>query len=155
MQYIDIDILKPHKANPRKLKARELEKLCASLQANPEYFEARPIICDSKHVIWAGNSRYKAAQKLGMKQVPVHIMDLPEAKMREIMIRDNVSNGEWDMDMLAEEWSFDELTLGGLELQSDWEASAGEQVDDKLARKAKTKTMKTVQCPHCQETFEI
>lgn len=158
MQYLDVDLLRPHKDNPRKIKAREVEKLCESIKSNPEYFEARPIICDANYIIWAGNSRYKAAKQLGLTQVPVHIIDLPEEKMREIMIRDNVNNGEWDVDVLANGWTFEELTDFGLNVDHGW--GVADQGDDELPAdigKAgkKTKAKKIITCPHCSKDIEI
>lgn len=60
--------------------------------------------------------RLKAIQELGIKEVPVTIVDWEEAKQREFIIKDNVSFGEWDWDVLANEWDTDELTEWGMDL---------------------------------------
>ena len=157
MTYIEIDKLKPHKGNPRRISSKELDKLGKSIKNNPDYFEARPIICDINYTIYAGNSRYKAAQKIGMQKVPVHVMNLPEAKMREIMIRDNVNNGEWDVNILADEFDFDILTDFGLELTGNWgtdeEENAEKTAEKTSSKKAKAKT--TIICPNCNKEVEI
>ncbi|GHT02076.1 hypothetical protein AGMMS49525_04850 [Bacteroidia bacterium] len=128
MKYIEIEKLTPNKDNPRKISLKEIDKLAESLKNNPEYFEARPIICNSELVIYAGHSRYKASKRLGLEKVPVHIMNLPEAKMREIMIRDNVNNGDWDTNILADDWDIDDLTDFGLQFKGGF--SSEEESDE-------------------------
>jgi ParB-like chromosome segregation protein Spo0J len=45
-----------------------------------------------------------------MKEIPVIVTDLTEEQQREFLIKDNVSGGEWDWDILANEWNTEELT---------------------------------------------
>ncbi|MCL1932429.1 MAG: ParB N-terminal domain-containing protein [Candidatus Azobacteroides sp.] len=158
MIYLDINKLQPHKDNPRKISFGQIEKLCESIKNNPEYFEARPIICNTDYIIYAGNSRYKAAKKLGLEKVPVHVMDLPEEKMREIMIRDNVNNGTWNEAVLADDWNIDSLVNFGLEFGSfssnkNEETSESEITESKT--KKKNKTRKIITCPYCNKDIEI
>ncbi len=106
--------------NPRTIKKDQFEKLKKSLTDNPDYFEARPIILSNrtgKLVIIAGNQRYKAAKAIGMTEVPTILLEgLSEEREREIVIRDNVENGDWDMDALANEWNAQDLLDWGVEL---------------------------------------
>jgi ParB-like chromosome segregation protein Spo0J len=158
MKYVDIDLLKPNKLNPRKITVRQVEKLSASLKDNPEYFEARPVICDAQYTVWAGHSRLKAAKYLGLKEVPVHVIDLPEEKMKEIMIRDNVNNGEWDTNIIADLWD-DELDLlagFGLEFKNFGpdDGDSGD-ITETGKKSKKTKTKKIIECPHCKKEIEI
>ncbi|MDR0573844.1 MAG: ParB N-terminal domain-containing protein [Tannerella sp.] len=165
MKYVNIDILKPNKLNPRKISIKQVEKLSVSLKENPEYFEARPIICDSQYTVWAGHSRLKAAKYLGLKEAPVHIIDLPEEKMKEIMIRDNVNNGEWDTNILSDLWDeeLDLLADFGLEFKSsgwgddeaDEAGEAQDAVNGKSKKSKKTKEKKIIECPHCKNEIEI
>jgi len=113
---VDMD---PLYKNPRYIKDREFLELCKSIRENPEYFEARPIILSNRTgllVIIAGNMRHKAAIHEGIKQVPTFLLEgLTEEKEREIIIRDNVSNGSWDYDTLANEgWDKDQLIEWGV-----------------------------------------
>lgn len=105
--------------NPRTIKKDDMERLKQSIKDNPDYFEARPIILSNRTgdlVILAGNQRYEAAKALGMDEVPTFLLEgLTEAREREIIIRDNVSNGDWDMDALANEWDIDLLQEWGVE----------------------------------------
>lgn len=117
--------------NPRTIKKDDMERLKKSIKDNPDYFEARPIILSNRTgelVILAGNQRYEAAKALKMDEVPTYLLEgLTEAREREIIIRDSVSNGDWDMDALANEWDTQELVDWGLDL--DW-ASGGGLYDD-------------------------
>jgi hypothetical protein len=152
MQYIDITKLQPHPKNPRKIAKRELKKLCESIQNNKEYFEARPVITNQKYIIYAGNSRYKAAIELGLKEIPVYVMNLPEKKMQEIMIRDNVNNGRWD-EVLLSDYDFSFLENCGLQINGLEEHP--EQTEQEKPKKNKPKQKKVVTCPHCFKEIEL
>ncbi len=116
MEYRKLSELKELQGNPRKISAKAFETLCESIAGNEQYFEARPLILSDRTgelVIIAGNQRFKAAKKLKLKKVPTYLLSgLTEEKEREIVIRDNVQSGEWDYDILANEW--DTVSL------SDW-----------------------------------
>lgn len=118
--------------NPRTIKKDDMERLKKSIKDNPDYFEARPIILSNRTgelVILAGNQRYEAAKALKMDEVPTFLLEgLTEAREREIIIRDNVSNGEWDMDLLANEWDTQELTDWGVDIT--WDEPEQEVIED-------------------------
>lgn len=122
--YREIESLKKAENNPRTISEEQLLKLQKSIQDNPDYFEARPIILSDRTgvlMIIAGNQRYEACVRLGMKEVStVLISNLTEEKEREIMVRDNVNNGEWDNAKLVY-WDVDELKDWGIELPTAWE----------------------------------
>lgn len=101
-------------SNPRQWTQTDIDRIAKSLEETPELFEARPLIVylnGADYVILGGNLRYEGAKKNKMKDVPVHILppDLSIEKLKEIVIKDNGSFGDWDMDMLANEW--DDLPL--------------------------------------------
>jgi len=104
--------------NPRIIKDDDFNRLVKSIKDNPEYFNARPVILSNRTgelVIIAGNQRYEAAKKIGLKEIPTYLIEgLTEDKEREIIIRDNVSNGKWDFDILANEWEATDLNEWGL-----------------------------------------
>jgi DNA modification methylase len=106
--------------NPRTINKHQFEVLKKSIADNPDYFAARPIICSDRTgelVIIAGNQRYKAARALKLEKVPVHILSsLTDQREKEIIIRDNVENGEWNMDVLANEWDSESLHDWGIEM---------------------------------------
>ena len=118
--YRPIADLKELPGNPRTIKKDQFEKLKTSIKDNADYFEARPLILSNRTgelVILAGNQRYKASKALGLKEVPTILLEgLSEEREKEIIIRDNVENGEWNIDMLANEWNPDDLISWGVEL---------------------------------------
>ena len=120
VEYRAISELNELEGNPRTIKKDDFERLKKSLQDNQDYFEARPIILSDrtgKLVIIAGNQRYKAAKAIGLTEVPTVLLSgLTEEREREIVIRDNVENGEWDMDILANEWDTTDLKEWGAEI---------------------------------------
>jgi len=119
MEYKKISEIKLLENNPRTISDRQFKILCTSIKKNIDYFEARPLILSDRTgelVVIAGNQRYKAAESLGLKEVPTYLMkNLTEETEREIVIRDNISNGDWDFDLLANEWNTEELEDWGLE----------------------------------------
>lgn len=118
VEYRAIAEIKELPGNPRTIKKDQFEKLKTSLRDNPDYFEARPLILSDRTgelVVIAGNQRLKAAKAIGIKEVPsVIIPNLTADREREIIIRDNVNNGDWDMDELANNWDASELTEWGV-----------------------------------------
>ena len=121
VEYRALSEIKPLDNNPRYIKTDDFERLCASVQNNADYFECRPIILSDRTgelIIIAGNQIYKAAQEVGLKEVPTILLHgLTEAKEKEIVIRDNVQNGKWDWDILSSEaWgSVDDLQDWGVD----------------------------------------
>lgn len=121
VEYRPLESLKPLENNPRYIKEEDFERLCASVQNNPELFEAQPIILSDRTgelVIIAGNQRYRAAKEVGLKEVPtVLLTGLTEQKEKEIIIRTNITNGKWDYDRLAnDDWSIEDLGDWGLDV---------------------------------------
>jgi len=124
LQYRSIKDLKKLPGNPRTIKEKDMDTLVKSIKDNPDYFEARPLILSDRTgelIILAGNQRYEAARMVGLEQVPTYLLEnLTPEREQEIIIRDNISNGEWDWDVLTNEWDTDLLDLWGLELPADW-----------------------------------
>ena len=118
-QYHDLSTLNKLPGNPRVIRDKQFQQLCESLTLNRDYFEARPLILSDRTgelVIIAGNQRYEAARAIGMTSVPTFLLkDLTEEREKEIIIRDNVNNGEWDYDILANEWNEGPLSDWGIE----------------------------------------
>ena len=112
--------LKLNEANPRVIKDDKFKKLVESIKSFPQMMELRPIVVDEMNVIQGGNMRYRALVELGYKEVPEGWVkqgkELTPEQWREFVIKDNVGFGEWDFEMLANEWNADELQEWGLDL---------------------------------------
>ena len=116
MKKVAIGELKPNPNNPRIIKDDKFKKLVQSIKDLPEMAEVRPIVVNTDMVVLGGNMRLKAMREAGWKEVPIEVVDWDEDKQRQFIIKDNVSGGEWDWDMLANEWDADELNEWGLDL---------------------------------------
>lgn len=105
--------------NPRLIKDDKFTKLVKSIKEFPEMLNIRPIVVNADMVILGGNMRFKACKEAGLKEVPIIIADnLTEEQQREFLIKDNTSGGEWDFEMLANEWDVEQLDEWGLEVPS-------------------------------------
>lgn len=118
--------------NPRLIKDDKFTKLVKSIKDFPEMLDIRPIVVNSDMVILGGNMRFKACKEAGLKEVPVIIADnLTEEQQREFLIKDNTSGGEWDFEMLANEWDVEQLEDWGLEVPNfDSEVHLEAEEDD-------------------------
>ena len=115
---LKINELKPNKDNPRIIKDHKFKKLVKSIKEFPEMLELRPIVVDEDMTILGGNMRYRASIEAGLKEVYVKIAKgLSENQKKEFIVKDNVGFGEWDWDILANEWDSIKLEDWGLELK--------------------------------------
>lgn len=114
---IKISEIKLNPNNPRLIKDDKFKKLVKSIQEFPEMLDIRPIVVNSDMIILGGNMRFKACKEAGLKEIPIIIADnLTEEQQREFLIKDNTSGGEWDFEMLANEWDVEQLDEWGLEV---------------------------------------
>ena len=124
---IDIDKIKMNNENPRIIKDNKFKKLVKSIKDFPEMLEKRPLIIDENNVVLGGNMRLKALEHLKYKKVPViQVTDWNEEMKKEFIIKDNVGFGEWDFDILANEWDIEKLNEWGLDFDFKIEPEAEE-----------------------------
>jgi len=117
IEQVNISEVKPNPNNPRIIKDDKFAKLVQSIKDFPKMLEIRPIVVNSDMIVLGGNMRLKACKEAGLKKV--HIIkaeDLTEEQQREFIIKDNVSGGEWDWSMLANEWDVEQLDAWGLDV---------------------------------------
>lgn len=113
--YKNVKELKLNPKNPRKNDCA-VDTVIKSIE---KYGFKNPLIIDTDGIVWCGNTRLKAAKKMGLKEVPCILADdLTEEQIREYALIDNKSNeiADWDMELLSDELS--ELDLSDFEL--DW-----------------------------------
>lgn len=104
MESIDINLLIPHEHNPRTISARKFEYLKQSIRDFPEMLQIRPIIVDMTNRILCGNMRFQACRDIGLETIYINRVDLPDDRAKELMVKDNLSYGDWDMDSLEFGW---------------------------------------------------
>ena len=130
MEKVKISEVKLNPNNPRLIKDDKFKKLVQSIKDFPEMLNIRPIVVNKDMIILGGNMRYKACKEAGLKEIPIIITDLSEDKQREFLIKDNTSGGEWDWQVLANEWDAEELDAWGLDLPIDFNPEVLEAEED-------------------------
>ena len=95
--------------NPRTISKENYRKLVKSLAEFPEMLNARPIVVNEDRVILGGNMRFRACKEAGLKEVAVYVASWSEVKQKQFVVKDNVSFGEWNFDVLANDWEIEEL----------------------------------------------
>jgi len=114
---VSINKIKPNQDNPRLIKDYKFQKLVNSIKEFPEMLEKRPIVVDENMIVLGGNMRLKACQEAGLKEVDITIAEgWTDAQKKEFIIKDNVGFGEWDWDLLANNWQSEKLNDWGLEV---------------------------------------
>jgi len=134
-----ISDIKANPNNPRIIKDDKFKKLVESVKSFPEMLELRPIVVNKDMIILGGNMRFKACKEAWIKEIPVIIADnLTEEQEREFLIKDNVSGGEWDWDILANEWDKEELEEWGLDVTFETVEPEAEEDDFEVDEWIKT-----------------
>jgi len=164
----NIKNIKVNSKNPRIIKDDKFAKLVKSIREFPEMLEKRPIICftdvDGKFVVLGGNMRLKASQEVGLKELPIILADdWTQEQRNEFLIKDNVGFGEWDWDMLANEWDSENLTDWGLDVwqapvEVDYDILDEEDVSDQLENMTngvKKAIQIEFEAEHYEEAFEL
>lgn len=158
--------LKSNPNNPRTISDHKLDKLIASIRDFDAMLEARPIIVNKDYVVLGGNMRLLALQKLGYDEIPdtwVKVVEFDSKQELEFIIKDNVGFGEWDWDILANEWDNTQLGEWGLDVWQpeedvDYSILDEEDVDDQLKDMADG-VMKAIQIEfepdHYDEAYEL
>lgn len=104
--------------NPRTITKSKRERLKKSLLEFPEMMELRSVIIDEKNMVLAGNQRVTVLMELDPdKEIEVtKVTGLSESKKKEFKIKDNAHYGEWDLSVLFEDYSQDDIFEAGLDL---------------------------------------
>ena len=118
---VNINSLNPAKYNPRQISNKQYEDLKASMEkfgcVDPIIININP---ERLNVVVGGHQRLRILRELGAEKVPTVSVNLSEEDERELNVRLNKSGGEWDMDILAnefdvvdlKEWGFKGIELG-------------------------------------------
>jgi DNA modification methylase len=117
IEEINIKLIIPHPNNPRFIRDDKFKKLVKSIKEFPEMLQLRPIIVDDNCVVLGGNMRLRACKEAGIERVPIiKASSLTAEQQKRFIISDNVGFGEWDWDVLANEWDENQLIDWGLDL---------------------------------------
>ena len=110
IEEIEISKLKPATYNPRQITTKQYKDLKSSVE---KFGLVDPIIVNKDMTIIGGHQRYKICKDLKHTEIDCVVLDLSKEEERELNIRLNKNTGEFDMDILANEFDIDELTDWG------------------------------------------
>lgn len=161
----NINKVKSNPNNPRVIKDDKFTKLVNSIKEFPKMLEIRPIVVNDDMIVLGGNMRLKACKEAGLKEVPIiKASELTEDEQRQFIIKDNVSGGEWDWEMLNSEWDAEQLDGWGLDVP-EFETEVDYSIlddDDELNQQLEDMTngvKKAIQiefeAEHYEEAFEL
>ena len=171
---LKINDIQSNIANPRIIRDSKFKKLVKSIKEFPEMLELRPIVIDENNLILGGNMRHKACIEAGLKEVPVKIAKgLTEEQKQEFIVKDNVGFGEWDWDILGNEWNNVKLGDWGmdvwqpddidfnpsLEPETKYSDITKEEIEKKAKELANAMLKEgnnvEVMCPECNAEFQV
>ena len=116
-QQVKLYKIKGNPNNPRIIQNDKFKKLVKSIQEFPEMLKLRPIVVDEEMIVLGGNMRLKASKEAGLKEVWIEVAEgLTEEQKKEFIVKDNVGFGEWEWDILANEWDSVQLADWGLDV---------------------------------------
>tara|TARA_R100001163_G_C5036320_1_gene175426 strand:- start:267 stop:842 length:576 start_codon:yes stop_codon:yes gene_type:complete len=159
MQKIKVSKLKPNKENPRAINKSKFQRLKKSIQEFPKMLEIRPIVVDEDFIVLGGNMRLQALKELGVTETYyIQEKNLTPEQKKQFIIKDNTSFGDWDWDILANQWETSELKDWGLDVWQPEESVSNEKdysinsLDEKLDRFLDAK-IKNITIPFETEEF--
>ena len=113
-----IDDLTMTLKNPRTIKKKDFDILKKSIKNFPSMMKVREVVVDENMRVLGGHQRIKALQAQGKTKVLVkQVIGWTEEQKDEFLIKDNIANGDWDNDKLANEWYKAKLEEWGLPLK--------------------------------------
>jgi|TARA_S200002703_G_C3786604_1_gene242560 hypothetical protein len=123
IEQVKINSISLNAENPRNITDAKFKKLVKSVKQFPEMLKLRPIIVNDQNIIIGGNMRYRACLEAGYKDIYIiKAKHLTKKQEKEFIVKDNVAYGDWDWDLLANDWEMDEL--------NDWSVSVPQRLED-------------------------
>jgi len=131
IETVKITAVKSNPNNPRLIKDNKFKQLVQSIKDFPEMLSIRPIVVNKEMMVLGGNMRLKACIEAGLKEVAIiKASELTPEQQNEFIIKDNVGFGEWEWDILANEWDTEQLAEWGLEVfQTPDYSDKNEEID--------------------------
>jgi len=131
IEKVKIGEVKVNPTNPRIIKDQKYQKLVQSIKDFPEMLEIRPIVVDNDGIVLGGNMRLKACKEAGLKEIPIIKADtLTEEQKKEFIIKDNVSFGDWDWEILNADWDNSDLGNWGIDFSEEVDINIDEYFID-------------------------
>ena len=150
-EIVPIGEIRPYENNPRRNDGA-VDAVAASIK---NFDFNQPIVVDKNGVIIVGHTRYKAAQKLGMTEVPIiRADDLTEEQAKAYRLADNKTAelAEWDFAKLDEELAELDFDMSEFGFDAD-SIDFDSEVAAKTESEYEEKEEQLVVCPNCGLSF--
>lgn len=148
IKVMPLDQLVHNERNPRYIKSKKHRELMESLKQFPEMKLLREIIVDENNLILAGDKRVYALEEMDYAEVTVkQVFNLTEDQKDEFIVKDNIHNGEWDSDIIANQFDANKM--------KDWGVPQFKLGGDLGGGNEKSYKNHEVTCPNCGEHFEL
>lgn len=155
VQNMSINDIKPYDNNPR----NNDNAVDATANSIKEFGWQQPIVVDKDMVIIVGHTRYKAAKKLGYKEVPLVVAsNLNKEQVRAYRLADNKTGelAEWNTKLLDDELQdILDIDMTDFGFDEDIEFDPADEVDTRIDEPTETTDSTEVTCPYCGEVFKI
>ena len=102
--------LKPATYNPRQISTKQYKDLKNSIT---KFGLVDPIIVNKDYTVIGGHQRLKVLNEMDLQDIPCVVLDLSKDEEKELNVRLNKNTGEFDIDILANEFDIDELVDWG------------------------------------------
>lgn len=141
---VDIVKIKENEHNPRKITEEMFNKLVDSIREDPKILDAKPLVVEALqekdagsdvtyYRVLGGNMRLKALKSLGYKEVNVFdASDWSDETKRRFIVKDNLSHGVWDYDLLSAQYDMAELEHWGMDDLDKYYVEEASEKDDKV-----------------------
>ena len=141
IETVKISAVKSNPNNPRIIKDDKFKKLVTSIKEFPQMLDIRPIVVNDEMIVLGGNMRLKACIEAGLKEVSIiKASELTAEQQKDFIIKDNVSFGEHDWELLANEWNIEDLDDWGLDIPAFANNDIQEKEDNNKGN---------IVCPNC------
>lgn len=162
--HVNIEDLKPAEYNPRRMTEKQAKDLKDSIL---EFGLVDPLLVNEhperKNVVIGGHQRLEIAKKIGLTQVPVVYVNLSPEKEKELNLRLNKNVGEWDFDILANEFDLSALqeigfSTNDLKMNLDKFGAPPDEGGDASnpgEEGGQIKNEKFTTCPKCGHEFNL
>ena len=130
IETVKITAVKSNPKNPRLIKDDKFKQLVKSIKDFPQMLSIRPIVVNKDMMVLGGNMRLKACIEAGLKEVPIiKASELTPEQQDEFIIKDNVGFGEWEWDILKDEWDVEQLAEWGLDVPNFDYSDKNKEID--------------------------
>jgi hypothetical protein len=151
---IKVSAIKLNPDNPRSITKDNMDRLVKSITDFPEMLEMREVIVDENMMALGGNMRTLALKKAKIKECTVKIVTgLTDEQKREFVIKDNSNFGQYDWDILANQWDDLPLVDWGVDLPVDWLVDPNDFEPGTEDDQGRLDEKKPIICPECGHEF--